>query len=161
MATTVASPLDFWRLAELAERRGIKIMVEPISGEHFATSASTSNTLYRLTHHSCSCKGFMTWQRCTHFALFLKVLGWLPDPEPEPEPAAPAVPAPPAPCAICEGSGRERLRSATGRSFAVVCDGCGGTGHVAAPAPATGQRPPIRPTNPAADELAPWEREAA
>ena len=158
------TPEDLWRLAGEAERRGIRILVEPISGDTFATSSGDPNILYRLTHLSCTCKGFMVWQRCSHHSLLLSRLGWLPDvdPDPEPEPAAPALPAPPAPCAICDGTGRERLQSATGRSFAVVCDGCGGTGRVAAGAPdAAAPRPPIRPTNPAADELAPWEREAA
>ncbi len=63
MASSVATPTDFWRLAEEAEQRGIKILVEPISGEHFATSGSKGNILYRLTGFSCTCKGFLHWQR--------------------------------------------------------------------------------------------------
>ena len=84
MASTVATPMDLWRLAEEAERRGIQILVEPISGEHFATSGSKANILYRLTGFSCTCKGFQHWQRCTHHSLLLAQLGWLPDPEPDP-----------------------------------------------------------------------------
>ena len=99
MATTVATPLDFWRLAELAERRGIRILLEPISGEHFATSATDPTRLYWVTGFSCTRKGFQEWQRCTHHSLFLAQLGWLPDPtpdpEPDPSPAAPAAAAPP------------------------------------------------------------------
>ena len=103
------------RLAEEAERRGITILVEPISGEHFATSASEANKIYRLTHHSCSCRGFFRWQRCTHHALLLAQLGWLPevedgpedDPEPDPDPATPGAALRPETvvCLDCRGRG--------------------------------------------------------
>jgi hypothetical protein len=37
-----ATANDFWRLAEQADRNGIRIriLIEPCSGDHFATSAS-------------------------------------------------------------------------------------------------------------------------
>jgi hypothetical protein len=35
-----------------------------------------------VTGLSCTCKGFFAWQRCTHHALLLKTLGWLPNPGP-------------------------------------------------------------------------------
>jgi hypothetical protein len=40
MASTHATAGDFWRLAEEAERRGVRILVEPFSGERFATRAT-------------------------------------------------------------------------------------------------------------------------
>src|SRR5215210_7716078 len=88
-----ATPADLSRLADLAEERGIRILVEPISGEHFATSATDPTILYKVTGFSCTCKGFMHWERCTHHSLLLVQLGWLPDLDPEPEPPAPIVAA--------------------------------------------------------------------
>lgn len=132
MGTTVATPLDFWRLADEAERRGIRILVEPISNEHFATSATNVTKLYRLTHLSCTCKGFMTWQRCTHHSLLLAHLGWLPDidPEPTPTPAA-AVPATPQlPCPECRSTGTEIAMGRSGSRYRVPCFLCSGAGHI-------------------------------
>ena len=129
------TPLDLWRLAEQAERNGIRILREPFSNEHFATSGSDPTILHRLTHLSCSCRGFMVWQRCQHHALFLAQLGWLPDvaddePEPDPSPAAPALPVPSrGRCPACDGRGTERLQAATGRWCTVHCLACRGTGE--------------------------------
>jgi len=134
MASTRATPMDFARLADLAERRGVKVLVEPISGEHFATSASKAHLLYRLTHYSRTCPGFVAWQRCTHHSLLLAELGWLPDApddDPEPRPPAPAAAAAtPAPCWGCTGRGTERIEDAAGRWHTVPCAGCGGAGTV-------------------------------
>ena len=135
MASTTAAPRDFWRLAEEAERRGIRILVEPISGEHFATSSTKSNTIYRLTHLSCTCRGFMTWQRCTHHSLLLAQLGWLPDPEPEPDPA-PSAPALTAAveaelCPDCDGTGRvSAFFGPEDDEGETDCGSCGGSGEV-------------------------------
>jgi hypothetical protein len=131
MGTTVATPGDFWRLAEEAERRGVRILVEPISGEHFATSSGDPDKLYRVTAYSCTCRGFMAWQRCTHYAALLARLGWLPDPEPEPSPAAPALASPAAaPCPECGGTGQEHIPVAEGRRLVVACFLCEGSGEV-------------------------------
>ncbi|MDP9471000.1 MAG: hypothetical protein M3Q71_10090 [Chloroflexota bacterium] len=134
MASTVATPMDLWRLAEEAEQRGIRILVEPISGEHFATSGSKKKIVYRLTHYSCTCKGYMRWQRCTHHSLLLAQLGWLPDPEPEPDPS-PASPALPVPelvrCGDCDGTGR--LTAYFGpddEPGEIDCGTCSGSGEV-------------------------------
>ena len=138
MGSTVATPLDFWRLAEEAEHRGIRILVEPISGEHFATSASQANILYRLTHYSCTCKGFLRWQRCTHHSLLLAQLGWLPDPgpesepDPDPSPASPALPAPGlVPCTDCDATGRViAFYGPEDEQGETDCGLCGGPGEV-------------------------------
>jgi hypothetical protein len=113
MGTTTTAAHDLWRLAAEAERRRIRILVEPISGEHFATSASDPGILYRVTGFSCTCKGFLHWQRCTHHAALLSQIGWLPDPEPDPLPPAPAAadPEPPEPIdAACPGEGDRTIR---------------------------------------------------
>ncbi len=132
MANTRATALDFWRLAEQAERNGIRILVEPISQDHFATSATDPTIVYRVTGLSCSCKGFMTWQRCQHHALLLAELGWLPDPEPDPAPTTPARPVPrPVPCPDCDATGRVIAffgpRDEPGETD---CGFCGGAGEV-------------------------------
>jgi len=134
MASTTATPRDFWRLAEEAERRGIRILIEPISGEHYATSATDPTTLYRVTGFSCTCKGFLTWQRCTHYSLLLAHLGWLPDPEPDPDPS-PAAPTLPAlelvPCPDCDGSGRVvAYFGPEDEEGEIDCGTCGGSGEV-------------------------------
>ena len=134
MASSVATPTDFWRLAEEAEQRGIQILVEPISGEHFATSGSKANILYRLTGFSCTCKGFLRWQRCTHHSLLLAQLGWLPDPEPEPDPAPPTPVLTAAmrtePCPDCDGAGRViAFFGPEDEEGEIDCCTCGGSGE--------------------------------
>ena len=89
--TRPTTPADLWRLAEQGHRNGVRILTECVSGERFATSASEPGTVYRLTAHSCTCKGFDFHGRCQHHSLLLAQLGWLPDPEPEPNPPAPVV----------------------------------------------------------------------
>jgi hypothetical protein len=123
--------MDFWRLAEQAERTGIRIFVEPVSGEHFATSGSDPTRLYRLTGFRCTCAGFTHWQRCQHHSLLLAQLGWLPDPDP-PAPTAPAAIAAAVadpPCWDCAGRGWERVQGASGAWYRLPCLGCAGTGR--------------------------------
>ncbi len=134
MASTVATPTDFWRLAEEAEQRGIRILVEPISGEHFATSGKKVDIVYRLTGFSCTCKGFLRWQRCTHHSLLLAQLGWLPDPEPEPDPS-PAFPALPVlelvPCPECDATGQVvAFFGPEDEPGETDCGLCGGAGEI-------------------------------
>jgi hypothetical protein len=119
-----------WRLAQEAEQRGIRIMVEPISGDHFATSSREVHTLYRLTHYSCTCKGFFRWQRCTHHALFLAQLGWLPEvgdhPDPEPDPAAPGAALQPDTVVCLDCRGVEAFTAASGGVVELPCGSCAG-----------------------------------
>lgn len=86
MATFEATAADFWRLADEARKRGLRVLHVPASDEYYVTSASDPILLHRVTGLSCDCQGFLTWQRCTHHSLLLAELGWLPDPDPEPEP---------------------------------------------------------------------------
>src|SRR5215216_1339924 len=72
------TPTDLWRLAEQGQQNGVRILTECVSGERFATSASEPGTVYRLTAHGCTCKGF------NYHSLLLAQLVWLPDPEPAP-----------------------------------------------------------------------------
>ncbi len=152
MGSTVATPREFWRLAEEAERRGVRIFVEPISGEHFATSGSKATILYRLTGFSCTCKGFLRWQRCSHHSLLLAQLGWLPDPEPEPDPdpspVSPALPAPGlVPCPHCDATGRlTAFFGPDDEQGEADCGLCGGVGEVE---PEDARR--------ANEELDPWD----
>jgi hypothetical protein len=44
----------------------------------FCSSASSPEPHY-VTGLSCDCRGFMGHQRCTHYALLLDHLGWLPE----------------------------------------------------------------------------------
>jgi len=135
MADTV---LDLWRLADEAVKRRISILVEPISGDHFATSASSDTLLHRVTAYSCSCRGFTRWGRCTHHALLLASKGWLtePDPQPDPEPSAPAAvpqtkPRVTVTCLDCLGTGiDDRLGTHSVAVALLVCNACGGTGTV-------------------------------
>ncbi|MDP9358314.1 MAG: hypothetical protein M3R02_24110 [Chloroflexota bacterium] len=92
---------DLLRLADQGERNGVRILVEPISGQHFATSA-TSPILYQVSAAGCSCRGYQTWQRCQHFGLFLSEMGWIPDV------ADTVVDERPAPCR-CGGAGYVKI----------------------------------------------------
>jgi hypothetical protein len=70
------TPADLHRLAALAHTRGLTL-TESAPGVWFCSSASTDQPHY-VTGVSCDCRGFMEHQRCTHVALLLSHLGWLP-----------------------------------------------------------------------------------
>ncbi len=103
---------DLHRLADQAERRGIRILLTA-DGEHFATSTSNPTSLHRVSEQSCDCKGFAYWGRCQHHSLLLAELGRLPDLEPviaEMMIAAEIVMAERrAPCRSCRGTGFVRM----------------------------------------------------
>ena len=69
---------DLHRLAAQAERKGSRILHVAGTDGHVATSAS-SPTCYAVTVNGCTCRGFVTWGRCGHWALLLSELGQLPD----------------------------------------------------------------------------------
>ncbi len=70
------------RLANHADRAGVRILIEPVRGEHFATDPSTPTRLYRVDPEACTCRRFRLWGRCPHHALLLAELGRIPDPFP-------------------------------------------------------------------------------
>ncbi len=95
---------DLHRLAAQGERKGIRILVDPRTGQHVATSASDSTRCYHVdVERGCTCKGYGTWGRCQHFALLLSELGRLP--EVEPVVTEVVVIEQPAPCRTCRGEG--------------------------------------------------------
>jgi hypothetical protein len=135
MEAAPATPSDFWRLADEARRRGVMILTEPSTSERFATSATEPRVIHRVNPSVCSCKGFAAWRRCTHQALLIAELGWLPDdpdrdPDPSPAPAPSAACAAPSgeiPCPLCDGA------------TAPSCPICDGRGVVAVWSPPTSE----------------------
>lgn len=128
MATTATPATDpLHRLAEAARDRGVRILREATSGEYYATSGSDPELCYRVTGYSCSCPGFLRWNRCGHHSLLLLQLGWLPDDDPDPAPPAGSVRASTIPCSVCNGRGIEHP---FGDHLAVVCLTCSGTGQL-------------------------------
>jgi len=117
--TTVA---DYHRLAALARDRGLQLFQEAGSGAWYCTSATDRFRLYYVTGLSCTCAGFWRHARCSHFALLLSELGWLP------------APAPPAiTCPECGGSEVLYSRECEQIGFPYPpCDRCAGAGTVGA-----------------------------
>src|SRR5688572_25644133 len=109
---------DLHRLAALAQERGLHLTQESET-VWFCSSASQHGDPHYVTGLSCDCRGFQEHQRCTHYALLLDHLGWLPEVEP-----APAIT--PDACLWCSGSGRipnDDLHQYDN------CQACGGTGQ--------------------------------
>src|SRR5688500_2616826 len=99
------------RLAEEAKRRGLRLFLEEATSSWFCTSHRAPDRLYRVTAHSCTCEGFLSWQRCTHLALLHAEMGWLADGDPEPPtpPVASIRPIRPVvTCSLCDGTGQEQ-----------------------------------------------------
>jgi hypothetical protein len=119
------TPADLHRLAARAQARGVRLTQER-PGVWFCSSASGGDPHY-TTGLSCDCRGFMEHQRCSHYALLLDHLGWLPDVE-EPAPVSTMVETPTLPCPNCSGGG-----VLVYRSFEERCPVCQGSGE----APAT------------------------
>ncbi|MDP9355213.1 MAG: hypothetical protein M3Q71_07425 [Chloroflexota bacterium] len=95
---------DLHRLAAQGEKKGVRILVDSRTGQHVATSASDPTRCYHLdAEQGCTCKGYGTWGRCQHFALFLSELGRLP--EVGPAVTEVVVIEQPAPCRTCRGEG--------------------------------------------------------
>jgi DnaJ-class molecular chaperone len=115
------TPEDLHRLAALAHTRGLRLNQESDT-VWFCSSASQHTDPHYVTGLSCDCRGFQEHQRCTHYALLLDHLGWLPEVEPTPA-SAPALTS----CANCSGGG-----VIVYRSFEERCPNCQGTGEVPA-----------------------------
>jgi hypothetical protein len=129
--TRPATPADLHRLADLAHQRGLRLFRD--GPRWYCSSASRPGEAHYVTGFSCDCPGFMHTQRCTHHALLLERLGWLPEVEPD----MPYVEASPTDCPACCGCG-----VVTYRTFEERCPTCGGSGvrpnhhlHDAPPAP--------------------------
>ncbi len=114
---------DLLRLADQAERKGVKILLTA-DGEHLATSTSNPTMLHRVSEQGCDCKGFAAWQRCTHHSLLLSQLGLIPDPQPVV--ADVVIIEQPASCRSCRGEGFTQAYVGGGLSdwVAVPCMGC-------------------------------------
>jgi hypothetical protein len=146
-----ATAAEFHRLADLAHQRGLRLFRD--GPRWYCTSASRPGESYFLTGFSCTCPGFIAHQRCSHHALLLERLGWLPEIEDD-DPMLhywasypvddvvdelPELPESltPADCPDCTGCG-----VVVYRSFEERCPQCGGSGvrpnhhlHDAPPAP--------------------------
>jgi hypothetical protein len=116
------TPADLHRLADLARARGLRVF-EAAPHHWFATSHSDPFKLHVVTGFSCDCQGFIACGRCTHHALLLEHLGWLPE-LPDDELSAMAETPAPANCASCSGGGIVVYRSGAEER----CPECGGSG---------------------------------
>jgi hypothetical protein len=112
-----ATAADLHRLADLAHERGLRLFRD--GPRWYCSSASTAGGCHYVTGFSCGCPGFIAHQRCTHHALLLERLGWLPEVEPD----MPYVEASPADCPECCGCGVQDY----GR-YALPCETCNGSG---------------------------------
>src|SRR5215203_7001168 len=111
------TPADLHRLAALAQTRGLQLTQEHES-VWFCSSGSSPEPHY-VTGLSCDCRGFQEHQRCSHYALLLDHLGWLPAVETEDAPASD-------PCLWCSGSGR--IPNDDTEQYD-TCAACGGSGQ--------------------------------
>jgi hypothetical protein len=75
--TRPATAEDFHRLAGVAHQRGLRLFRD--GTRWYCTSASDAGGCHYVTGFSCTCTGFIAHQRCTHHALLLERLGWLPE----------------------------------------------------------------------------------
>ena len=105
--TRPATAADFHRLADLAHERGLRLFRD--GPRWYCSSASDAGGCHYVTGFSCDCLGFISRQRCTHHALLLERLGWLPEVEPE----MPYVEVAAIDCPHCTGCGVVVYRSST------------------------------------------------
>jgi hypothetical protein len=119
-----ATAADFHRLVDVAHERGLQLFRD--GPRWYCSSASDPGGCHYVTGLSCTCRGFVAHSRCSHHALLLERLGWLPDDD-TPTPAPATVEVPIIDCPDCVGCGIVHYRS-----FEQPCDVCAGTGLVAA-----------------------------
>ena len=88
--------------------------------------------MHYLTDYSCTGPGFCYHQRCSHHALLLDHLGWLPEFEAENAPAP--APMPTIQCANCSGGGVVYVRDCERAGWPhPECPVCKGSGELPAP----------------------------
>ena len=59
------------RLLKKAQDEGVELLMESDSEEWFSTSGTMPGVIYRVSEHGCSCRGYVAFNRCKHFALYL------------------------------------------------------------------------------------------
>ncbi len=114
---------DLHRLADQAERKGIRILVDHRTGQHVATSASDASRCYQVdAERGCTCKGYAVWGRCQHHSLLLAELGRLPEVDPVVTDVV-ILDEQPTPCRACRGEGWIRMSTGGGLAdwIAVEC----------------------------------------
>jgi hypothetical protein len=89
----------------------------------YCSSASHAGGCHYVTGLSCDCPGFVSHGRCTHHALLLERLGWLPELEAESDLQSHEAFAESIDCPTCAGCG-----VVVYRSFEERCPDCGGSG---------------------------------
>jgi hypothetical protein len=113
--TRPATAADFHRLADLAHERGLRLFRD--GTRWYCSSASDTGGCHYVTGVSCDCPGFVAHARCTHHALLLERLGWLPELDSD----APAS----VECMWCHGTGS--VQNEFHQRYE-PCAVCGGTG---------------------------------
>jgi hypothetical protein len=120
------TPADLHRLAALAQARGLRLTQEQPT-VWYCSSASQHGEPHYVTGLSCDCRGFQEHQRCSHYALLLEHLGWLPEVEGELSARTEVSPhgenLTSADCPDCCGCGLQDF----GR-YTLPCETCGGSG---------------------------------
>lgn len=116
------------RLAEQARTSGVRLYQDLRDGRFYASSRSQPGTYHRLTAWTCTCRGFVHYQRCAHLAALHSALGWLELEDPNPTPSADPVSTT---CPDCQGTGAVTGtigRGQTWRYDDIVCPLCHGLG---------------------------------
>jgi hypothetical protein len=113
---------ELHRLAEVAHERGVRLFHDA-DGRWFCTSATDAQLVHYVTALSCDCRGFIQHQRCSHLALLLKTIGWLP-----------TVETATRPCPECSGGGVIYVRDCARAGWPhPTCPACQGVGELPMP----------------------------
>lgn len=73
------------RLADAAERAGVRILVDHRTGQHVAADADNPTACYLVDADGCTCRRFALWGRCWHHALLSAERGLIRHPDEERE----------------------------------------------------------------------------
>ena len=109
------TPEDLHRLSALAHTRGLRLTQESDT-VWFCRSVSQHTDPHYVTGLSCDCRGFQEHQRCTHYALLLDHLGWLPEVEPGPRTRLRSLHARTAQAVACSSTAASRNGAPTARA---------------------------------------------